>query len=678
MTPYGLWDSPLSPHSLAGGIRLSDVQWDSDGRTLVWLEGRGGKGVLVCAPADCPDAPRDLTDHLSVRARVGYGGGDFTVAGGSVFFIEQQSGRIYRQNLQGGPAWPITPAFGHAAAPAVSPDGRWVLYVHSYEGVDVLAVVDAAGRQWPQRLVTGCDFLMHPRWHPDGKRIAYLSWNHPQMPWDGTTLSLATLHSGDSCEPHDPHEPHEHHKPHEVNVPALMVREVEVLAGSAEVAVFQPEFSPDGRWLAYVSNQPAHEPAQEGKWGHIFVYDLEQHTHRRLMRASLEAECSLPPWVQGMRTYGWSHDSRSLVALHQHQGEARFSRHWLDAGESDGEPEPMGGVLEACTWFEQPALSPRDDHLAVIASASTRPARLVVQKDRSAAGEVRIVRRSTSEMVEPAALTSAHPVSWKSPDGVQVYGLLYAPSHYPERDGNGGTERHPAQVERGLPPAIVQVHGGPTAQAVARYQDEVQFFTTRGYLVLQVNYRGSTGYGREYREALYGNWGIADVEDVVSGAHYLVEEGLADGNRLVIMGKSAGGYTVLETLCRASGVFSAGICLYGISNLFSIAADTHKFEARYLDSLLGPLPEASAVYRERSPLFHAHLLNDPIAIFQGTDDQVVPPGQAEAIVNSLRKRGVPHEYHVYEGEGHGWRRAETIAAYYQAVESFLRQYVLFA
>ncbi|NJN66533.1 MAG: S9 family peptidase [Chloroflexaceae bacterium] len=662
MAPYGLWNSPLSPRSLAGGIRLSDVQWDSDGRTLVWLEGRGGQGVLVGAAADCPDAPRDLTDRWSVRARVGYGGGDFTVAGGQVFFVEQ-SGRLYRQSLQGGPARPITPAFGNAAAPTISPDGRWVLFVHSYEGEDVLAVVDAEGKQWPQRLVTGSDFFMQPRWHPDGKRLAYLAWNHPQMPWDGTVLYLATLDDG-------------------AELP--VVREAQVLAGAPDVAVFQPEFSPDGRWLAYVSDQRG--------WSHIFLYDLEQHTHRALMPASLEAECSLPAWVQGMRTYGWSYDSQSLVAIHYRQGTGQLYRHRVDIdvdidvveraepGESPGEPEPVTGALESCTWFEQLALSPRDDRLAVIASASTQPARVVVQRSRLSVGEVRILRRSTSEMIAPAALSRARPVTWKSTDGVQVYGLLYAPARPDEPTEPGAAEHQPAEaeIERGLPPAMVLVHGGPTAQAVTRYQDDVQFFTTRGYLVLQVNYRGSTGYGRSYMEALRRKWGVFDVEDVVSGAHYLMEEGLADGNRLVIMGKSAGGYTVLETLCRASGVFRAGICLYGISNLFSIAADTHKLEARYLDSLLGPLPEASAVYRERSPLFHAHLLNDPIAMFQGTDDRVVPQAQSDAIVQSLRKRGVPHEYHVYEGEGHGWRKAETIEAFYQAVEAFLRQYVLFA
>jgi dipeptidyl aminopeptidase/acylaminoacyl peptidase len=213
---------------------------------------------------------------------------------------------------------------------------------------------------------------------------------------------------------------------------------------------------------------------------------------------------------------------------------------------------------------------------------------------------------------------------------------------------------------------------------VASFHPQTQFFTTRGYAVLQVNHRGSTGYGKAYVEALRGQWGVYDVEDTVSGAQYLVEQELASAQHLVLMGGSAGGYTVLQTLVRHPGFFKAAICLYGISNLFTLAATTHKFEAHYLDSLIGPLPEAAALYRERSPLFAADRLRDPLALFQGEIDQVVPKAQADAIVASLKSRGVPHEYHVYAGEGHGWRKAETIAHFYTAVDAFLRQYVLFA
>ena len=224
----------------------------------------------------------------------------------------------------------------------------------------------------------------------------------------------------------------------------------------------------------------------------------------------------------------------------------------------------------------------------------------------------------------------------------------------------------------------MRIHGGPTGQSVACYNPATQFFVTRGYAVLDVNYRGGTGYGRAYMLALRERWGVCDVEDAVSAARYLGEAGIADPSRLVIYGGSAGGYTVLEALCRAPGTFRAGICLYGVSSLFGLAADTHKFEAHYLDLIVGPLPATAERYRERSPIFHADLIRDPVAIFQGAEDTVVPPAQSEEIVAALRRGGVPHTYQLYPGEGHGWRRPETIEAFYTAVEAFLRQHIIFA
>lgn len=635
--PYGLWNSPISASSIARGLRLSDVLWDSDGQTLLWLEGRSSQGVLVCASLPNDDAPRDLSTDLSVRAQVGYGGGEFVAAHGHVFFVAK-SGRLYRQALQTGLPEAISPEFGQAAAPAISPDGRWLIFVHSYEQTDVLAIVDAEGKQWPQRLTEGHDFYMQPRWHPDGRRIAYIAWNHPQMPWDGTTLFLATLHESAGS-----------------SAPTLA--EIQPVAGGSSTAIFQPEFSPDGRWLSYISDE-------EG-WGSIFLYDLARQTARRLTRP--EAEYGQPAWVQGMRTYGWSHKSQHLYAIRNEQGFAR-----LDCQHIDGSPaEPVAG-LESYTWLSQPALSPTADTLAVVASSDTQPARLLVcaglQPNHTP--RIRIVSRAQAEVIAPTTLSQADPVIWQTDDGSPVHGLLYLPP--------GCTVAQLAASDGARPPAIIKIHGGPTSQAVASFSGEVQFFTTRGYVVLMINYRGSTGYGRSYMEALRGNWGICDVQDAVGGARHLVARGIADERRLVIMGSSSGGYTVLETLCRAPGIFRAGICLYGISNLFSLAMDTHKFEARYLDSLIGTLPAASDSYRERSPIFHAELIRDPLALFQGEADKVVPRAQSDAIAAALRRRGIPHEYHVYEGEGHGWRKRETIEQFYKTVEAFLQQYVLFA
>jgi dipeptidyl aminopeptidase/acylaminoacyl peptidase len=277
----------------------------------------------------------------------------------------------------------------------------------------------------------------------------------------------------------------------------------------------------------------------------------------------------------------------------------------------------------------------------------------------------RIWRRGAAEDLPPAWYAAPRFLTWGGEDGALVYGLFYPP-------GNPDFEA------AGKPPLIVHVHGGPTSQRTAVFNPQAQFFASRGYAFLEVNHRGSTGYGRAYRDALRGQWGVYDVQDAVSGARRLAEAGEVDGSRLAIMGGSAGGYTVLKALQDYPAFFKAGVCLYGISNQFTLAAQTHKFEAHYSDSLLGPLPEAAAVYRERSPIFFADRIQDPLILFHGEEDNVVPPSQSGALVESLRRRGVPHEYHLYPGEGHGFRKTETIEHFYTAAESFLRQHVIYS
>jgi len=273
--------------------------------------------------------------------------------------------------------------------------------------------------------------------------------------------------------------------------------------------------------------------------------------------------------------------------------------------------------------------------------------------------------RSGSESLAPEFLPAPLPLTWKAPGGSPVYGL-YTPPANPDFTGGG------------LPPAILHIHGGPTSQTPITYSAVASYFTSRGYAYLEVNYRGSTGYGRGYRNALRLRWGEVDVEDAVGGAQALADQGLADPGKIVIMGGSAGGYTVLNALVRYPGRFKAGVCEYGVSNLFTLAMDTHKFEQRYLDSMVGPLPEAAARYHEWSPIFHADAIRDPLAVFQGKDDKVVPPVQSEEIVAALRQGGVPHIYKLYDGEGHGFRKRETIIDFLQETERFLQQHVLFA
>jgi dipeptidyl aminopeptidase/acylaminoacyl peptidase len=631
--PHGMWSSPISPARLAGSGNIADLAWAMDG-SLVWLERRSGRDVIVVQPAD-GQAPRDLNAEFAARGQVGYGGGAFTVAGDQVIFIEAASGRLYCQSLQGGLPQALTPTFGGAASPVVSPDGRWILFVHTYEDQDCLAIVDQEGRFWPQRLAFGADFYMQPAWHPDGNQVAWIEWNHPDMPWDSTRLQMASLERGRD------------------GLPTLA--ETQTVAGGEEIAVFQPQFSPDGRFLVYASDRSG--------WWQLYSYDLLQGEHRQL--TDVPAEHALPAWIQGMRTFDLTPDGRHVVFLRNQGGWISL---WQASLEKEGE-ETRLPLEEQYTHFMQPRISPDGKRVALVASGSTVPARLIsvplLEAQLQPIAAARVLRRTSSEELPKSVYSSPQRVEWTGLDGGAVYGLFYPPAS-------------PLFESSGKPPLIVMVHGGPTDQNFASFDLEVQFFTSRGYAVLLPNFRGSSGYGRAYRNALRGNWGIYDVQDSVSGAGALADQGRVDGGRMVIMGGSAGGYAVLKILEDYPGLFKAGVCRYAVADQFQFILETHKFEAHYNDRLLGPLPEAASLYRERSPILFAGRIQTPLAVFQGEDDRVVPRRQADELVKVLQRQGVPYVYHVYPGEGHGFRKPDTIQHYYQTVEAFLRQYVIFA
>jgi len=614
---FGLWDSKITPELLAAAVSLSDPQWDSDGQTLVWREVRSGQGVLMAQPVG--EAPYELSGELDVRGGVGYGGGDFTLRDGMVV-MAAKDGRLYRRKLGKGFPEPITPEFGSAAGPQLSGDNRWVAFVHTYEGSDVLALVDSRGKRWPDKLAEGADFYMQPAWHPSDQAIAWVEWDHPNMPWDGTRLMFAALEG----------------------VPPR-ISAAQHLAGDANTPILQPAFSPDGHYLSYIRNF--------GEWDQLVLQDLETGELTVLVE---DAALLKPAWIQGVIVQAWSAESDAIYFLATKAGVTALNR----VNVKTREVTPIDTA--PYTALSQPAVSPAGD-VAMVASAPTVSARVISHGRQG----FTIHQRSTSEAVPQADLPTPYEIQWTSSDGETIYGI-YSPPTSCRFTGEG------------LPPAIVLIHGGPTSSVMIGYDLEAAFFTNRGYGYLSVNYRGSTGYGRAYREALRGSWGNLDVIDAAGAAQALIDQKLADPNRLVIKGGSAGGYTVLNTLIRFPGLYKAGICSYGVTNLFTLAMDTHKFEERYTDSLVGPLPEAAEKYRAWSPVFHAEVIQDPVAIFQGEEDKVVPPSQSEEIVKALKANGVPHEYHLYPGEGHGFRKSETRRAYYQAIERFLLQYVVFS
>jgi dipeptidyl aminopeptidase/acylaminoacyl peptidase len=634
MLPFGLWPSPVTADLVAQRVRLDEICWAADGRTLVWSEGRSGSSVLV-AQTGC-EAPREISAGCSPRGGVGYGGGTFATGispGGESFVIfADRDGKLYRVGAEYDSPRPITPAFGSVASPAVSPDGQWVVFVFSDGKTDLIGLVDSQGRHWPIQLARGADYYMQPAWHPSGEWLAWVEWNQPNMPWDGTRIELAHLApAAPNCLP--------------------VIEDVQTVAGGNIMAASQPVFSPDGRWLAFIEEGGE---TTDDEWPDLILYDLSTGQRRQLLQCD-RCELSLPAWVQGVRSLGWSPNSRAMYYL-RYQGP--LTSLWVvdvDSGETRHiETGPY-------TWLSQLSVASQPDSLALVASAPNLPDRVIVLHS----GEIRVAARSGAESLPPATFSVPREISWLAPDGSPVYGLYYPP-------------HHPHYSAEGLPPAILNIHGGPTSIASTRFNSEAAYFTSRGYAWVDVNYRGSTGYGRCYRDALRGRWGEVDREDAAGCAQALAEQGLADPRRMVIRGSSAGGYTVLNTLIHYPGLFRAGICLYGVSNLFMLDLNTHKFEAHYNASLIGPLPAAAAQYHAFSPIFHAGQIRDPLIIFHGDQDQVVPPSQSEDIVAILRQNKVPHQFKRYPGEGHGFRKSETITDYLKETERFLQMNVLFA
>lgn len=630
---YGLWPSVLSPKSMAGGKRFLEVQWDSDGRTLLWVEGQSDQTALFCVDWTTADAPRQLTSDLPVRAKVGYGGGDFTASHGVAVFAEGTSGRLYSQKLASGAAAPLSPPFGAAASPVVSPDGRFVAYVHhDKENVDRLIVADMGGQQWPQVFASGHDFYAQLRFSLDGRRLAFIAWDHPQMPWDGAYLYLADVVQVEGGLP--------------------ILKNLKRIAGSTDTSVAQPEFSRDGKTVVFISDASG--------FGQLHVHDIASGRNQQLTRVE-GAVFGAPNWIQGQRTFGLLGDGKSAVAAVNQSGFVRL--HTVDL--TTGAAVPIAS-LRSYSAVSQVTLDSSGERIAFFGSSPEISGRLVAASVARDFADVRIVARVRGETLSPGDLAKPEAISWESADGEMAHGLFYLPASNLYAPASSGSR----------PPLIVIVHGGPTSQFYAGYSPDALFFTTRGYGVLYVNHRGSTGYGRAYMLKQRGAWGKVDVEDSVAGADYLGRIGRIDRSRAVIMGGSAGGYTVLQTMVDQPEAFAAGISLYGIANQFSLAADTHKFEARYTDSLLGPLPEAAALYRERSPVFHAAKIKRPLAVFQGTEDKVVPQNQSDMIVKAVQRLGIPHVYHLYPGEGHGFRKAETIEHYYGAIDAFLKENVI--
>ena len=615
-SPYGSWASPITAELVAaGGVRLSELR--SSGADLFWVEARpteGGRCVVVRRRASGEIA--DVTPPAySARTLVHeYGGGAYTARGELTFFANFEDQRIYRQE-GGAPPSAITPEperprSRRYADFELSPDSARLYCVretHGSEGEpeNELVVLPTDGSEEPRAVARGRDFFSFPRLSPDGRRLVWTSWNHPQMPWDGTELWMGEV--SDDGEVANPHR----------------------LTGSESESIFQPEWSPDGA-LYFASDRTG--------WWNLYRWgDGEAHP-----LAPMQAEFGQPQWGFAMATYGFLSDGRIACAF------SSGGRDYLGLVDDSG----GRGVTELPSPWDSlgrvvPLRESGTARVALLAASHTQAPSVAVIDVQSGSSE--ILKSSREEAIDPGVLSEPRSIEFPTRGDKSAHALYYAPRSAAFE--GPGSER---------PPLVVMSHGGPTSSTSSALNPFVQFWTSRGFAVIDVDYGGSTGYGREYRERLRGQWGLVDTEDCIQAALYLAERGWVDRERMAIRGGSAGGYT---TLCALTfhDVFAAGASYYGVADAEALARDTHKFESRYLDSLIGPYPEQRALYRERSPIHFADRLSCPLLVLQGLEDAVVPPSQAEVMVEALAKRGIPHAYLAFEGEQHGFRRAENIA-----------------
>ena len=629
---YGTWSSPITADLIVSEtIRLGGViptGGTPNGGTVYWLEGRpaeGGRQVIVRRTPD--GAAQDVNPApFNARTRVHeYGGGSVVVSGDTVYFSNFSDQRLYRVCLDAAAGRtgrfaapePITPDAALRYADGAVDDARnriicvredhreEALRRNRGEAVNTVAAVSLSDGADQRVLVQGGDFYASPRLSSDGSRLAWLTWNHPNMPWNGCELWVADLDESGAC------------------------RAARLAAGGQAESIFQPVWSPDGM-LTFVSDRT-------GWWN---LYRREEGAVRCLVE--MEAEFGLPQWVFGLSTYAYT-SAASIVC--------RYSRSGID--HLAAVDVASGGLTE----IETPYTSLGGIFFAAAAGrvyfngASVDSPTALVAMD-PATGELEVLKRSTDLALDAAAISAPVPITFPSTDrdGAErfAYGLFYRPAN---------AEFRAPESEK--PPLLVASHGGPTGSTTSALNLMIQYWTSRGFAVLDVNYGGSTGYGRRYREELRDAWGIVDVNDCINGARHLADQGEVDADRLAIRGGSAGGYT---TLCALTfhDVFHAGASHFGVSDLGALARDTHKFESRYLDQLVGPYPEREDVYVKRSPISHADELACPVIFFQGLEDCVVPPAQAETMVAALEEKGIPVAYLAFEGEQHGFRRAENI------------------
>jgi dipeptidyl aminopeptidase/acylaminoacyl peptidase len=618
--PYGTWKSPLTAQRVAAGAKPLSAPRIA-GPSLVWLEGLPAEGGRVAAMRLLPNGQRETITPaaFNVRTRVHeYGGGALAVQDDTLFFSNFSDNLVYAQERGGAPRVLTGNKLQRHADLELDASRRRLIAVREdhtaggHEPSTSLVALPLDTSQPAATLACGSDFYAAPRLSPDGKQLAWITWSHPRMPWNGTELWLA-----------------------DVDTQGALANSRRVAGGATE-SLCQPAWSAAGE-LFVVSDRT-------GWWNLYRVRGQDL-----VPLHPMQAEFGQPMWVFGQSLYAFT-GAHEMVAACFEGAVSRLLRIDLRSGVASPLATPLTDIRE---------VRGGPGFVVVHAAAADRPEQIVRINVETASHEV--VAQAITELPEARYLSRPQSITYPSASGRVAHGFFYPPAN--------GDWRAP---EGELPPLVVTSHGGPTSMSTNSLKLSVQYWTSRGFAVLDVNYGGSTGYGRAYMELLKGQWGIVDVEDCVAGARYLAERGFVDAARMAIRGGSASGFT---TLCALTfhRVFKAGASHFGVSDLAGLDADTHKFESRYTSDLVAPPPRREQLYRERSPILHTDKLSCPMIFFQGLDDKVVPPAQSESMVRALRSRGIPVAYLAFEGEGHGFRRQENIQRSLEAELLFYAQ-----
>ena len=627
--PYGSWPSPITADLLtAQNLRFSEPQ--ACGDELFWLETRPaekGRNALVHLTAN--GERRDLLpEPYSIRTRAHeYGGGSYLVTPDFIICVLDSDQRVYHFNRHSKVLTALTPENPQHKTYFRFADFCWdnsrqrILAVredHTSNEHFARSEIVAINLQAPYEikvLVSGADFYSNPRLNSSDNVLSYLCWNHPQMPWDGSKCYCAELNTAGD------------------------IQRTQFIAGGTTESIFQPQWSPDDS-LFFVSDR--------NNWWNIYRFDFA--TSSSDIVCDMAAEFATPQWVFAMSTFGFL-NAQEIFCCYSRNGQWQL-------GIIAIKQKRLSEIV--CDFSDISAIHCYSGKAWFLAASATQASALFCAHNQN----IELIAQTSQNLLTGAELSPPQAITFPTRDGENAYGFYYAPK-----------SKDIQAPENTLPPLIVMCHGGPTGATETSLNLKIQFWTSRGFAVLDVNYRGSTGYGRLYRDRLKNNWGLTDVIDVCSGVDYLVGCGWVDPQKIAIRGSSAGGYTVLAAL-TFSDSFTAGASLYGIGDLEALAQDTHKFEAHYLDSLIGAYPKERDTYRARSPINHIDQLNCPVIFLQGLQDKVVPPNQAEAMVAALTQKGNKNTYITFADEGHGFRQAENIKraieaelAFYQSIFS---------